>query len=68
MIVIHILISFSFLFYVVRQFRLSLLNNFYCYVLHLYNIFIFIINSVTSVNLKKAGMASQNIVMKKDKY
>ena len=50
-IVIHILISFSF-FHVLRHFRLSLLN-----ILHLY--------LVTSVNLKKAGMASLNIVMKK---
>ena len=31
---------------------------FYCDVLHLYNIVIPILNSVTSVNLKKAGMAS----------
>ena len=52
-------------FFVVRHFRLSLLNNFYCDILHLYNIVIPIISSVTSVNLKKAGMASQNIVMKK---
>ena len=34
-------------------------------VFHLYNIVIPIINSVTSVTLKKAGMASRNIVMKK---
>ena len=39
MIVIHILIIFSFLvFCVVRHFRLFLLNNFYCDILHLYNI------------------------------
>ena len=50
-IVIHILISFSFLFYVERYFRVSLLNNVYCDILHLYNynIVIPIINSVTSV-------------------
>ena len=44
-----------FLFYVVRHFRLFLLNNFYYDILHLYNIVIPIINSVTSVKLKKAG-------------
>ena len=33
------LFSFSF-FHVVRHFRLSLLNNFYCDTLHLYNIII----------------------------
>ena len=64
-IVIYILISFSFLFWVVRHFRLSLLNNFYCEIFSLYNIVIRIINSLTSVNLKKAGMASQNIVINK---
>ena len=48
----------------VRHFRLSLLNNFYCDILHLYNILFLIIGSVTSANLKKAGMASRNIVMK----
>ena len=64
-IVIYILISFSFLFWVVRHFRLSLLNNFYCEIFSPYNIVIRIINSVTSVNLKKAGMASQNIVINK---
>ena len=42
-----------------------LLNNFCCHILHLYNIVIPIISSLTSVKLKKAGMASQNIVMKK---
>ena len=62
-IVIDILISFSFLFWVVSHFRLSLLNNFYCEIFSLYNIVIRIINSLTSVNLKKAGMASQNIVI-----
>ena len=64
-IVIYILISFSFLFWVVRHFRLPLLNNFYCEIFSLYNIVIRIINSVTSVNLKTAGMASQNIVINK---
>ena len=64
-IVIDILISFSFLFWVVSHFRLSLLNNFYCEIFSLYNIVIRIINSLTSVNLKKAGMASQNIVINK---
>ena len=64
-IVIYILISFSFLFWVVRHFRLSLLNNFYCEIFPLYNIVIRIINSVTSVNLKTAGMAGQNIVINK---
>ena len=40
-IVIHILHIFSFpVFCVVRHFRLSLLNNFYCDILHLYNIVI----------------------------
>ena len=40
-IVIHILIIFSFpVFFVVRHFLLSLLNNFYCDILHLYNIVI----------------------------
>ena len=52
-------------FWVVRHFRLSLLNNFYCEIFSLYNIVIRIINSLTSVNLKKAGMASQNIVINK---
>ena len=51
--------SVSFSFFVVRHFRLSLLNNFYCNILHLYNIVIPIINSATSVNLKKTGMASR---------
>ena len=37
----------------------------YCDILHLYDIVIPIINSVTSVNLKKAGTASRNIIMKK---
>ena len=64
-IVIYILISFSFLFWVVRHFRLSLLNNFYCEIFLLYNIVIRIINSVASVNLKTAGMAGQNIVINK---
>ena len=64
-IVIFILISFSFLFWVVRHLRLPLLNNFYCEIFSLYNIVIRIINSLTSVNLKKAGMASQNIVINK---
>ena len=50
---------------VARHFRLSLLNNFYCNILHLYNIVIPFVNSVTSVNLKKAVMASRNNVMKK---
>ena len=63
-IVIHILIIFSFpVFCVVRHFRLSLLNNFYCDILHLYNIVIPIINLVISVNMKKTGMASRNILM-----
>ena len=55
------LLFFSFLFYFVH-FRLSLSNNFYYDILHLYNIVIPIINSVTSENLKKAGMANQNTV------
>ena len=38
-------------------------NNFYCDILHLYNIVFPVINSVTSVNLKKTGMASRNILM-----
>ena len=67
-IVIDILISFSFLFWAVSHFRLSLLNNFYCEIFSLYNIVIRIINSLTSVNLKKAGMASQNIVINKRRY
>ena len=50
--------------FVLRHFHLSLLNNFYWDILHLYDTVIPIINSVTSVNLKKAGMASRNIVMK----
>ena len=49
-------------FCLVRHFRLSLLNNFYCDILHLHcDCYI---SSVTSVNLKKAGMAIRNIVMK----
>ena len=40
------------------------LNNFYCDILHLYNIVIPIIGSVTSVNLKKSGKASRNNDMK----
>ena len=60
-IVIYILVIFSFpVFCVVRHFRLSLLNNFYCDNLH--NIVIHILNSLKSENLKKAGMASRNIV------
>ena len=51
---------FSSFFCVVRHFRLSLLNNFYCDNLH--NIVIHILNSLKSENLKKAGMASPNIV------
>ena len=58
-IVIYIFISLSFRFYVIRHFRLSLLNIFLCDILHLYNVVIPIINSVTSVNLKKASMASR---------
>jgi len=50
---------------VVRHFRLSLLNNFYCDILPLYNILFLFLNSVTSVNLKSAVMASRNNVMKK---
>ena len=45
--------------------RHSLLNNFYCDILHLFDIVIPKISSVTFVNLKKACMASRNIVMKK---
>lgn len=41
------------------------LNNFYCDVLRLYNIVIPIKNLMTSVNLKEAGKASRNIVLKK---
>ena len=60
-IVIYILVIFSFpVFCVVRHFRLSLLNNFYCDNLH--NIVIHILNSLKSENLKKAGMASRNVV------
>ena len=45
-IVIYILISFfSFSIEIVRHFHLSLSNNFYCDILHLYNIVIPIINS-----------------------
>ena len=55
---------FSF-FYVVRLLRLSLLNNIPWDILHLYNIVTPIINSVTFVNLKKAGMTSRNVVLKK---
>ena len=55
----YINIVFLFSFFFVRHFRLSLLNNFYCNILHLYNIVIPIINSATSVNLKKTGMASR---------
>ena len=51
----ELLYSISFLafllFFHVRHFRLCLLNNFYCDILHIYNIVIPIINSVTSVNL-----------------
>ena len=36
----HVLSIFPFQFCVVRHFRLSLLNNFYCDILHLYNIVI----------------------------
>ena len=39
-IVIHLFSIFLSIFYVVRHFRLSLLNNFYCYILHLLNIVI----------------------------
>ena len=53
-------------FYVVRLSRLSLLNNHISWdILHLYNIVTPIIDSVTFFNLKKAGMASRNIVLKK---
>ena len=55
---------FFFSSFVVHHFRLSLLNNFYCDILHLYDTVSPIINSVTSVNLKKAGLASRNIVIK----
>ena len=55
---------FSF-FYVVRLLRLSLLNNIPWDILHLYNIVTPIINSVTFVNLKKAGVTSRNVVLKK---
>ena len=60
----ELLDSISFLFYF-EHFRLSLLNNFYYDILHLYNIVIPIINSVTSENRKKAGMACRNTVKKK---
>ena len=58
------------IFCVVGHFRLSLLNNFFRDILHLYNIVIPTIptqflSSVTFVNLKKAGMASRKIVIKK---
>ena len=66
-IVIHILYYFSFsVFCVVRYFRLSLLNNFYCDILHLYNIVIPIINLVTSINLKKAGIWPAEIFLWKN--
>ena len=48
---------------------LSLFNNGYCDIsIYILNFVIPIINSVTSVNLKKAGMANRNIVMKKTKH
>ena len=65
----HLNIVFLFSFFVVRHFRLSLLNNFSCNILHLYNIVIPILNSATSVNLRKTCWYGQpnilNIVVKK---
>ena len=58
--------SFS-VFCVVRYFRLSLLNNFYCDILYLCNIVIPIINLVTSANLKKAGIWPAEIFFWKNK-
>ena len=49
----------EFFLYVVHHFC-----HFYCDILHLYNIVILITNSVTSVNLKSANIASQNIVIR----
>ena len=64
-IVIHILIIFLSSFLGCSSFPPDLpLNNFYCDILHLYNIVIPIIGSVTSVNLKKSGKASRNNDMK----
>ena len=63
-IIIIIIIIIIIQFCVVRYFRLSLSNNFYYDILRLYNIVIPIINSVTSVNLKKTAMTSRNIVLK----
>ena len=60
-IVINILVIFSFpVFLCCTSFPPLLLNNFYCDNLH--NIVIHILNSLKSENLKKAGMASRNIV------
>ena len=64
LVVVVVVVVFSF-FFVVRHFRPSLLNNFYCNIVRLYNIVIPLINPVTSVELKKAGVASRNIFMKK---
>ena len=53
-------------FCVVRHVRLCFLNNFYCDILHrIQYCDSYVLSSVTSVNLKKAGMASRNIVLKK---
>ena len=64
-IVIHILIILFFSsFLCCTSFPpLPFINNFYCDILHLHNIVIPIINLVITVNLKKTGMASRNILM-----
>ena len=53
------------LIYQMRHLRLSLLNNFSIAAFSIYIYWDSYIRSVTSVNLKKAGMASRHIVIKK---
>ena len=59
----YYLLLFRFLCF--TSFPPRLIKKIYCDTLHLHNIVTPIINSVTSVNLKMAGMASQNTVEKK---
>ena len=54
----------SFFFVVVRYFRYSLLNNFHCDFLHLYNIVIPIINSVTPVNWRRLVWPAEILLWK----
>ena len=65
----YINIVFLFSFFVVRHFRLSLLNNFYCNILHLYNIVLNSYHKFSNISKPEEDWYGQpnilNIVVKK---